>query len=84
MTIKTHVSAEIKTMMNKSNTFNDFVFDSINRHLSCDWGDVSDDNKSTNDKNFFQALSSYKGPGGLKILLKQDGIYLTVLCQKDE
>lgn len=79
MQVKTIFTPKIAAEMNASDTFNQFVLDSIYRHLSGDWGDVSiiDANRNTADP--LNALSIYTASDGVKIWVKQDYNILTVL-----
>lgn len=79
MQIKTIVTAGVAAEMSNSDSFNRFVFNSIHRHLSGDWGEVSEDDRETNNTAPLYALSAYTVPDGRKIWVKQDGGVLTVL-----
>lgn len=79
MDIKTVVTHTIAEKMQKSNSFHDFVFSSIARHLSGDWGDISENDKAVNDIDPVNALSAYTVPNGTKIWIKRDVDILTVL-----
>ena len=79
MSIKTMFTKRIAIKMNENDDFNQFVLDSIYRHLSGDWGDVSPADADVNSSDPLYALSAYKSPDGMKIWLKQDYNVLTVL-----
>lgn len=79
MQIKTIATAGVAAEMSKADSFNKFVLDSIGRHLSGDWGDVSEDDRETNNAAPLYALSAYAAPDGRKIWIKQDYNVLTVL-----
>lgn len=79
MQIKTIVTAGVAAEMNTSDEFNQFVIDSIYRHLSGDWGDVSKHDRELNRSDPLNALSTYKNTDNTKIWIKQDGKILTVL-----
>lgn len=78
MQVKTIFTAKIAAKMNASDTFNQFVLDSIYRHLSSDWGDVSESDAKENTADPLNALSIYTAPSGVKIWVKQDYNILTV------
>lgn len=79
MQVKTIITAGVAAKMNTSDEFNQFVLDSIFRHLSGDWGDVSSNGAEINTADPLNALSAYHAPGGKKIWIKQDEKILTVL-----
>lgn len=79
MQIKTIITAGVAAEMNASDEFNQFVIDSIYRHLSGDWGDASEHDRELNSSDPLNALSAYKSAAGVKIWIKQDGKILTVL-----
>lgn len=79
MQIKTIVTARVASEMNTSDEFNQFVIDSIYRHLSGDWGDVSEHDRELNRSDPLNALSAYKNTADTKIWIKQYGKILTVL-----
>jgi len=79
MQIKAVVTAGIAAEMSESDSFNQFVLDSIHRHLSGDWGDISADDAAINAADPLNALSTYHSPDGEKVWIKQDGVFLTVL-----
>lgn len=79
MQIKTIITAGVAAEMNASDEFNQFVIDSIYRHLSGDWGDVSEHDRELNSSDPLNALSAYKNTDDTKIWIKQDGKILTVL-----
>lgn len=79
MTIKTFMTARVAEKINEDNTFNQFVIDSINRHLSGDWGEVCEEDAELNNRNPLNAMSAYIAPDGVKIWIKQDFDFLTVL-----
>lgn len=79
MQIKTIITASVAAEMNASNTFRKFVLDSIYRHLSGDWGDITANDAEINAADPLNALSAYYAPDGTKIWIKQDGKFLTVL-----
>lgn len=77
MQVKTIFTAKIAAEMNASDTFQ-FVLDSIYRHLSGDWGDVSESDAKENTADPLNALSIYTASDGVKIWVKQDYNILTV------
>ena len=79
MQIKTIITAGVAAEMNASDEFNQFVIDSIYRHLSGDWGDVSEHDRELNSSDPMNALSTYKSASDAKIWIKQDGKKITVL-----
>ena len=79
MQIKTIATAGVAAEMSNSDSFNQFVFDSIRRHLSSDWGEVSENDRETNNAATLYALSAYTAWDGRKIWIKQDCNILTVL-----
>lgn len=79
MTVKTYMTAAVADKMNASDTFNQFVLDSLNRHLSGDWGDVSEADAADNAAESLNAMSAYIGTDGVKIWVKQDYNIITVL-----
>lgn len=79
MQLKTIVTAGVAADMSNSGSFNQFVFDSIHRHISGDWGEVSENDRETNNAAPLYALSAYMAPDGRRIWAKQDGGVLTVL-----
>ncbi len=79
MQIKTTITAEVAAKMNASDAFNQFVLDSIYRHLSGDWGDVSPEDAEVNTADPLNALSAYHAPDGVKVWIKQNRKFLTVL-----
>ncbi|POP33372.1 hypothetical protein C3B58_07675 [Lactonifactor longoviformis] len=83
MTIKTHISAGVAVAMNRSDDFNQFILDSIHRHLSGDWGEVSDSDMESNNTDPLYSLSAYIAPDGQKIWIKQDCTILTVLFPEE-
>lgn len=83
MTIKIKFTAKIAKEMNTNNNFNEFVIDCINRHLSSDWGDVSERDAELNASDFFHALSCYQFTESRKICIRQDGTSLTVLYHEE-
>ena len=78
MQVKTIFTPKIAAEMNASDTFNQFILDSIYRHLSGDWGDVSKSDAKENTADSLNALSIYTAPNGVKIWVKQDYNILTV------
>lgn len=79
MQIKTIATAGVAAEMSNSDSFNQFVLDSIRRHLSSDWGEVSENDQETNNAAPLYALSVYTAWNGSKIWIKQDCNVLTVL-----
>lgn len=79
MQIKTTITASVAAEMSARDTFNQFVLDSIYRHLAGDWGDISANDAEINNAAPLNALSAYHAPDGTKIWIKQDGKFLTVL-----
>lgn len=78
MQVKTVFTTKIAAEMNASDTFNQFVLDSLYCHLSGDWGDVSESDAKENTVDPLNALSIYTAPNGVKIWVKQDCNILTV------
>lgn len=79
MQIKTIATAGVAVEMSNSDSFNQFVLDSIHRHLSSDWGEVSEEDKQANNDAPLYALSAYAAWDGRKIWINQDCNVLTVL-----
>lgn len=79
MQVKTVCTTRIAAKMNASDEFNQFVLDSIYRHLSGDWGIVPAQDKEINTADPLNALSAYESPDDMKIWIKRDGKILTVL-----
>lgn len=79
MQIKKTITAGVAEKMNANDTFNEFVLDSVYRHLSGDWGDVSVNEAEINAADPLNAMSAYHAPNGTKIWIKQNGKFLTVL-----
>lgn len=79
MQIDTFFTAGVAAEMNVSVTFNRFVFGSIHRHRSGDWGEISEDDRANNNAAPLNALSAYAASDGHKIWIKQDCNVLTVL-----
>ena len=56
------VTRGIDEKMKSSEIFKDFVIRSLARHIDCDWGDLCEEDKETNDKsveNGGRLFSSY-------------------------
>jgi len=71
------VSDRVLHMMQDSEGFDDFVWESFARHFICDWGDLPSDEKELNDENLEaggQLFSQYKHSeyGELGILTEED------------
>ena len=79
MQIKTIATAGVVAEMRSSGAFDWFVRSSMHRHLAGDWGEVSENDRETNNAAPLYALSAYTAPDGRKIWIKQDGGVLTVL-----
>lgn len=79
MHIKTIVTAAIAEKMETSPEFYRFVISSLDRHFRGDWGEVSGEDSATNTSDPRYALSTYPGPDGVKIWIKQDYNVVTVL-----
>lgn len=79
MTIKTHITTKVAEAMNRSDTFNYFVIDSICRHLSGDCGEIAEGDKASNGTAPFHILVVYSTPDGRKIWINQERAILTVL-----
>lgn len=73
------MTAGVAEEINKNDTFNQFVMDSINRHLSGDWGELCEEDAEVNRCDPLNAMSVYTSPDGVKIWVKQDYDILTVL-----
>lgn len=79
MHIKTVATAGVAAAISNSDSFNQFVLDSIRRHFSSDWGEVSEDDTQANNAAPLYALSAYTAWDGRKIRIKQNCNVLTVL-----
>ncbi len=79
MTIKTFMAARVAEKINADDTFKQFVIDSLDRHLSGDWSEVYEEDAALNNSNSLNAMSTYTAPDGVKIWIKQDFDFLTVL-----
>lgn len=79
MQIKTVVTARVAAEMSASDSFNKFVFNSLKRHFSGDWGEISENDKETNNTAPLYALGAYSAESGQKIWIKQDCKIVTVL-----
>lgn len=79
MSIKTIITGGVATKMNTNDAFNQFVLDAIHRHLSGDWGDISECDMESNNDDPMNALSAYNGPDNTKIWIRQNERILTVL-----
>lgn len=58
-------TADMTVKMESDDAFKDFVFESIKRYSSCDWGDTCDEDKQLNDdavKNGERVLAVYACP----------------------
>lgn len=68
----------IADRMEQSKEFMQFVHDSLSRHLSGDWGDISEYDAETNSADPECALSAYI-LDGVRIWIKRDYDIITVL-----
>jgi hypothetical protein len=64
------------------------IMKALSRHLSGDWGDLSDEDKRENDfsvKNGFRILSSYSSKKGVKfwVITEADRSVTTVLLPEE-
>lgn len=80
--MKIYVTARIAEEM-KTPDFGQFVAESIRRHLRGDWGDVSDEDRESNDNGRGNALSAYHAPAGRKIWIEQTGDIVIVLFPEE-
>ena len=74
-TIATNES--ILDAMEKDSKFDDYIWASFTRHCTCDWGDINEDSRKTNDQAIINGdclFSEYKHPeyGKLCILTEND------------
>lgn len=79
MSIKTIITGSVAAKMNTNDAFNQFVLDAIHRHLSGDWGDISECDRKSNNDDPMNASSTYNSPDNTKIWVRQNGKILTVL-----
>lgn len=69
----------INEKMNADPIFSLFVFQSLNRFLARDWGEVSEEDAATNNAAPEYALGAYIDENGVKIWIKADDPIITVL-----
>lgn len=69
----------INEKMNADPIFSLFVFQSLNRFLARDWGEVSEEDAATNNAAPDYALGVYIDQNGVKIWIKADDPAITVL-----
>lgn len=67
----------------KTPAFGPFVADSLRRHLCGDWGDVSEEDRESNDNDRENALSAYHAPTSRKIWIKQTEDIILVLFPEE-
>lgn len=79
MTAKTYMTARIAEKMNKNDAFNSFVSQSLDRHLSGDWGEVCAEDTQLNNSNPLDSLSAYTDTDGVKIWIKQENDIIIIL-----
>ena len=60
-------TAGVAEKMNEDQKFYDFVYLSLKRYMTCDWGDMSDSDKAQNDEAVESGLdrifAAYNRPG---------------------
>lgn len=76
--MKILLTKSIDEKMKKNDNFKAFVFDSLNRHLSGDWGTVSEEDSIANTKEPLFSLSAYTFKDVI-IWIKQDVDIITIL-----
>ena len=79
MQIRVTATAAIAKKVHKNTGFERFINNSLNRHFSGDWGDISEEDAAANTSDPLYALSAYTAPDGVKIWIKQDYDVVTVL-----
>lgn len=80
--MKIYVTGGIAEEM-KIPAFGQFVADSLRRHLCGDWGDISEEDRESNDNDRRNALSAYYAPTGRKIWISRTGDIVTVLFPEE-
>lgn len=60
-----------------------FIEESLVRHASGDWGEISQEDKEVNDQYPASAMSAYVFEGDLKIWIKTDADRFTVLLPEE-
>lgn len=79
MQIRVIATATIAEKVHENTSFERFVNNSLDRHFSGDWGDISEEDAAVNTNAPLHALSAYTNPDGVKIWIKQDYDIITVL-----
>lgn len=79
MQIRVIATVTIAEKVHKITGFERFVHNSLDRHFSGDWGDISEDDAAANTNAPLYALSAYTASDGSKIWIKQDYNVVTVL-----
>lgn len=79
MTVKTFMTAGVAQKVAENGSFEQFIITSLNRHLSGDCGEVHEEDAALNNQNPLNAMSAYTAPDGIRIWIKQDFNFLTVL-----
>lgn len=74
----------INEKMNADPIFSLFVFQSLHRFLSGDWGEVSEEDAATNNAAPEYALGAYIDENGVKIWIKADDPIITVLFPNED
>ncbi|WP_337504022.1 hypothetical protein [Anaerotignum lactatifermentans] len=69
----------VNEKMSADPIFSLFVFQSLNRFLARDWGEVSPEDAATNNAAPEYALGAYIDENGVKIWIKADDPAITVL-----
>ena len=83
------VTKAIDERMKSSEFFKSFVMRSLTRHIDCDWGDLCEEDKETNDKsveNGGRLFSSYIYGGDKEkiwIITEWDRSVTTILFPED-
>ena len=80
--MKIYVTGGIAEEM-KTPDFGQFVAESLRRHLCGEWGDVSAEDRESNDNDRENALSTYNAPAGRKIWIEQTGDIVIVLFPEE-
>lgn len=77
--MKFYTTQAISAIMAENPIFKNFIFESVRRHLSGDWGEISEEDATINNENPLYSLSDYLFENNIKIWIKQDDEILTVL-----
>lgn len=73
------VTNEVNEKMEQDPIFSLFVFESLLRFVSGDWGDVTEEDAADNNAAPEYALGAYIDENGVKIWIKADDPAITVL-----